>query len=146
MLCKGYKQMDYKTKKLASNLIFIKWYRTPPLNSPVVDQFTRELELILEKADQPVYFISDLRKGRIIDMRAIRRLGDLTRHKNWGGSTAFSKEPISAIFVRSFQKFSGQITSRDTMHTTPEEAFGFLEALKPGITQDLDWSDIASVS
>src|SRR5690606_15537960 len=116
---------------------------TPRPNSGVDAQFLAELQKLLDEAPKPQYFISDLRRGRITDMRSIRQLSQLTKHKNWAGSSAFSQDPITGILVQSFRTFSpGQRDANDEIQTTPADALRFLSELKPGITDGIDWDAV----
>lgn len=132
----------YKIRKLSDELVFIQWYITPALDSGIEKQFLQELQRLLDESAVPVYFISDLRRGRIVNIQALQQLGELTLHKNWAGSTAFSKDPITSLFVRSFKTFAWQTKSRNEMQATPEEALSFIASLKPGITDDVDWDAV----
>lgn len=134
--------MDYQITCLTDELVLIRWFHTPLPNSSCEDTYLAELGKLLDESPVPLYFISDLRKGRIANIRALRRLGRLTEHKNWAGSTAFSKDPITSILVRSFKTFAVSGTSRNEMQTTPEQALGFIESLKSGLTEGLDWAKI----
>jgi hypothetical protein len=131
--------VDYEIIKLTDELVFIRWLRTPGRDSRVEDQYLSELRRVLDESPVPLYFLSDLRQGRIADIRAIQKLGQLTKHKHWAGSTAFSTDPITALLVRSFRSFATKVNSRNEMQTTPEAALSFLETLKPGITEGVDW-------
>ncbi|MBI5667333.1 MAG: hypothetical protein HZC41_04935 [Chloroflexi bacterium] len=131
--------MDYKITRLTDELIFIRWYRTPTVHSGSEEQFLTELERLLNESSGPLYFISDLRRGRIANVRSIQRLGALTQHKNWAGSTAFSRDPVTSLLVRSFQLFAHSAQSKNEMQSTPEEALSFIESLKPGVTEGVDW-------
>ncbi len=134
--------MDYEITKLTDELVFIRWLQTPAPASKVVDQYLIDLRAVLDESETPMYFLSDLRQGRIADVRSIQKLGQLTKHKNWAGSTAFSSDPITALLVRSFRSFATKVNSRNEMQTTPETALSFLETLKPGITEDVDWDTV----
>lgn len=134
--------MDYIITRLNDELVFIRWYRTPAAHSGCEDQFLAELECLLNESPVPMFFISDLRKGRIANVRSIQRLGALTRHKNWAGSTAFSKDPVTSLLVRSFQMFARTAQSKNEIQTTPEEALSFIESLKPGVTNGIDWTKV----
>ena len=135
--------MDYQIIQLSDELIYIRWYRTPRLNSGVDAQFLADLQKLLDEADTPQYFISDLRRGRITDMRSIRHLSQLTKHKNWAGSSAFSQDPITGILVQSFRTFApGQRDANDEIQTTPADALKFLDQLKSGITDGIDWDAV----
>lgn len=131
--------MDYEIRRLSRNLVLIRWFVTPSKHSGIEDRFLNDLKLLLDESPAPMYFLSDLRQGRIVDIRAIQKLGQLTRHRNWAGSTAFSADPITALLLRSFKSFAVKSQSRDEMQTTPEAALAFLESLKPGITEGVDW-------
>jgi hypothetical protein len=135
--------MDYQIIRLSDELVYIRWYRTPRINSGVDAQFLADLQKLLDEATTPQYFISDLRRGRITDMRSIRMLGQLTQHKNWAGSSAFSQDPITGILVQSFRAFSpGQRDVNDEIQTTPADALRFLDQLKPGIIDGIDWDAV----
>ncbi len=135
--------MDYQIIRLSDELIYIRWQRSPRFNSGVEGQFLAELQKLLDEAEKPQYFISDLRRGRISDMRSIKQLGQLTQHKNWAGSSAFSDDPITSMLVHSFRTFSpGQLETNDEIQTVPADAIRFLEQLKPGITESIDWETV----
>lgn len=136
--------MDYKIISLSDELVFIRWYHTPPHNSTVGDHFVLEIKHLLEAAQRPLYFISDLRRGRIVSMRVIQNLAKLTEHPLWGGSTAFTGDPVTMMFVRSFKTFSTPSGTRNEIQKTPEEALSFLETLKPGITAGINWQELVS--
>ena len=131
--------MDYEITKLTDELVFIRWLRTPGRDSKIEDQYLNDLRGILDESPVPMYFLSDLRQGRIADVRAIQKLGQLTKHKHWAGSTAFSSDPITALLVRSFRSFATKVNSRNEMQDTPEAALSFLETLKPSVTENVDW-------
>lgn len=130
---------EYEFTALSDELILIKWFRSP--SSPKVEQqYLDDLKHLLDTAKKPVYFISDLRLGRIVTIRTINHLGHLTAHANWGGSTAFSRDPITKVFVGTFQRFTGEQKSRNEMFDTPEQALAFMETLKAGLTEGIDWN------
>ncbi len=126
--------------KLSDKLVLITWLKTP--DKTAEDDYLKQLGELLDQAEHPLYFISDIRKGRIIGMRSIQKLSEFTAHKNWAGSTAFSKDPVSKILLSSFKALSAKSDSRNEMHTTPEEAIGFIETLEPGVTKDIDWDTV----
>lgn len=134
--------MDYEIIKLTEELVFIRWLRTPGKDSKVEDQYLSDLRRVLDESSKPLYFLSDLRQGRIADVRAIQKLGQLTKHQHWAGSTAFSSDPITALLVRSFKSFATKVNSRNEMQDTPEAALSFLETLKPGVTENIDWDQV----
>lgn len=126
--------------RLSDRLVLITWTRTP--DKTAEEDYLKQLGELLDAAEKPTYFISDIRKGRIIGMRSIQKLSEFTAHKNWAGSTAFSKDPVSKILLNSFKALSAKSESRNEMHTTPEEAISFIESLEPGITKDIDWDKV----
>lgn len=133
---------DYEIIRLSPELVFICWHRSPGRNAGTEEKYLAEIKTLLDDAEQPLYFMSDLRKGRIIDIRVINQLVDLTRHRNWAGSTAFSQSPISKIFAGTFVRFSSTSASTNEMQDKPEEAIAFLESLKPGLTRNIDWNRV----
>jgi len=133
---------DYTITSLSEELVLIRWHRSP--GAKVEDDYLHELKRLLDAASKPQFFLSDLRRGRIIGMRSIKQLSEFTSHKNWAGSTAFSKDPISKMLVGNFRAFSSNSESRNEMHNTPEEAIAFLESLKPGLTSNINWEEAIS--
>lgn len=133
--------MSYAVSRLTPRLVMFVWLRTP-LPEEAKD-FIHTLQTILDNADEPLYFISDLRRGQIVDVRIIHQLSALTKHANWAGSTAFSQSPISKLFLGSFRKM---VTASDKNMTfdRPEDAIAFLEALCPDLTSAVDWTQILS--
>ena len=79
------------------------------------------------------------RKGRIIDVGILQKLGSLTRHANYGGGSAFSEDVISSMFVGVFSKFADAKKGSSVFYKTIDEALAYLEALKPGVTASVDW-------
>ncbi len=126
--------------RLSSKLVLITWLKTP--DNQAEEAYLHQLGEMLDQAEHPLYFISDIRKGRIIGIRAIQKLSAFTSHKSWAGSTAFSKDPVSRIMLNSFKALSAKSNSRNEMHTTPEEAINFIETLETGVTQDIDWDAV----
>lgn len=131
--------MDYKLIKISDDLVFIKWYRTPLVGADSEQQFLNDIELHLNQADRPIYFISDLRAGRIVNIDVLRRMAGLATHPNWGGGTSFSDNPLTSIFADVFARFAKRANRQDQIWYSPKEAIKFLETLKPGITEGIDW-------
>ena len=132
--------MAYHLLALNPQLIFITWERSP--HPDEAQAFINNVERWLNHAPHPLYFLSDLRQGRIVDIRIINQLSQLTKHPCWGGSTAFSQSPLSKIFVGNFQKMSRTTQDVNTFFDLPEQAIEFLETLVPGITHNIDWHAI----
>jgi len=132
--------MAYEFHHLSPELILITWIRYPTLSEE--KQFLKEHTEQLKNADLPLYFISDLRQGRVITLGTINKMSQLAKHENYGGGTAFSKDPISKIMVKSFRILSSEASEKAAMFDTVEEALSFLESLKPDITNNIDWDTI----
>jgi hypothetical protein len=66
----------------------------------------------------------------------------MTTDPNWGGSTAFLNQPTTRMLVGNFQKFARRSGSRNEKHENLEEALAFLDSLKPGLTEDIDWPEV----
>lgn len=133
----------YTLKFLSDELVFVKWYKIrKETMKPEVD-FTTELHHLLEQSPHPLYFISDLRLARIVDVGILQQLGKLTKHRQYGGGVAFSEDIISTIFVNLFSKFAADPKKGESvMYKTAEEALAHLEKLKPGLTQEIDWNAV----
>jgi hypothetical protein len=134
--------MDYEISRLSESLVYIRWLQTPSLNSASERQYLVDVTKLLDEASTPQYFVSDLRYGRIVTVTILRRLGGLTKHANWGGSTAFSSNPVTSIMVGFFSRFAHKERPQDEIWNTPEEALAYLESIQPNITADLDWNAI----
>lgn len=134
--------MFYRTLKLSDELVYIKWYATPTVGGHPESTFIDGLKMLLDSAEGGLYFISDLRFGRIMDMRIIQQLAALTKHPHWADSTAFSRSPVSAMLVSTFSMFAKQSSEHHEIWNTPEEAVAYLETLKPGIAKDIDWGHL----
>ncbi len=129
--------MAYEFHYLSPELVLITWARYPTLGEE--NQFLQEHTEQLENAEHPLYFISDLRQGRVITLGTINKMSQLAKYPNYGGGTAFSEDPISRIMVKSFRTLSREASEKTAMFDTVEEALVFLESLKPDITKDIDW-------
>lgn len=130
--------MDYEFTQLSPNLVFIRWYNNP--TSPDIErQFVEDLKNIVDRAVQPTYFFSDLRQGCISNVHTLRKMGELTRHPNWGGGAALGKKLSTDMFVNTFERLSVD-RKGDRMLYTVSSALDVLEAQKTGITKNIDWS------
>lgn len=130
---------NYTVRKLSDRLFLIAWLSSPMPNSPDLKTFPDALKDILETATQQVYFLSDLRRGQISDIRTLQQMSDLTRHPKWGGSTAFSEGATSSMLVSTFVRMSQTTGGRNKQHRELAQAIAFLESLEPGLTTDIDW-------
>jgi hypothetical protein len=135
--------MEYKISKLSEQVYFIQWLSTPKANSESEISFYNEIKGIVEKAAQPIYFITDLRRGRIANIELLRRIGaTVARHPNWGGGVSFSNNPLTTMYAEAFHRFAKFAKREDGIYATPEEAILFLESLKEGLTKDIAWDKI----
>ena len=132
--------MTYSCQYLSQNLILVTWYAYPTEDDEC--RFLAEHRQQLDAAEEPLYYISDLRQGRVISGDTLEQMSDLTKHPNYGGGTAFSSDPISRIMVSSFRRMSLEATTKTEFFDTIEEALGFLESLKVGITQNIKWNQV----
>ncbi|GAB5494079.1 MAG: hypothetical protein Phog2KO_42940 [Phototrophicaceae bacterium] len=132
--------MVYKIQNLNEQLCYIRWNRTP--NDAVCKEFMTELRDLVHNSEKGLYFISDLRKGRIVDLITIKQLSRLTEHKNWLGSVAFTINPLSNIFAGTYRNML--VTKKESNIIVPEadRAVAFLESLQEGLTIDIDWNAI----
>lgn len=102
-------------------------------------EYIDDLRMRIIASPHPLYFLSDLRQGRIVDVAILQRLGSLTRHSNYGGGSAFSEDVISSMFVGVFSKFADVQKGSSVFYKTIDQALAYLEALKPGVTTTVDW-------
>lgn len=132
--------MVYNIRSMNKRLFYITWQRTPTSNE--ARGFLKDIKQLLDSADDLIYFISDLRRGRIIDMRIIQRLSALSEHPNWGGSSAFTQDAISRIFVSNFRRMIIKDQEKNGFFDRPEQALAFLESIEPGLTSEIPWNDM----
>lgn len=130
--------MDYETRKLSDQIVFIQWHRNP--TSPDIERaFLEDLRTYLDTASQPICFFSDLRQGHITNFYTLRKLGTMTGHPNWLGSVAYGQRLATDLYVNTFERLSVQ-QKGDQMVYKLQDALNSLEALQPGITVGIDWS------
>ncbi len=130
--------MDYQIILASDQLVFIRWLREST-SMDVETQFLSEIQALLDNAEQPLYFISDLRKGRIVNVESLRELGELTKHANCGGETGFTNNPYTTQFMKLFARFAAKPQSSRNLANSPEQSIAYLESLVPGLTQGIDW-------
>jgi hypothetical protein len=129
----------YDLRQVTDELIFIKWYKTATALTHPESKYIEDLRNRLHTSPHPLYFLSDLRQGRIIDVSILQKLGSLTRHPHYGGGSAFSEDVISSMFVGIFSKFATAEKGSSVFYKRIDEALAYLEALKPGVTANVDW-------
>jgi hypothetical protein len=134
--------MYYTLKHLTPNLIFVKWFRHPDdtENRHLDMDYVKDLRTRMDAAESPLFFLSDLRQGRIENIRIVQRLALLTNHANYGGGVAFSKRDLSAnMMVGLFSRFTENDKGERVFFETLEQALARLEEMQPGVTAAVDW-------
>lgn len=129
--------MAYEIHHVSEQIILIVWTRYPSVLEE--HKFLLDHKQQLEDATQPLFYISDLRRGKIMSVSTLNEMSKLARHDNYGGGTAFSSDPLSKIMVDSFRNLTREAKERTQIFDTPEEALAFLESLSPGVTDGIDW-------
>ncbi len=127
----------YRIVILKPNLIFIQWYRTPTERSPEIKRWLEELRQLVAQAEEPLYFLSDLRAGSVNDVNALFELSILSKHRNWAMGVAFSQSISSEVYAGLFARFSPR---EKPIANSLEAALSLLETTKPGITADIEWA------
>lgn len=89
-----------------------------------------------------MYFLSDLRLGRITNVAMLQQLAKVIDHSNYGGSTAFSESLMSELFVGVFSRFADPGDAEHAFYKTLDQALGYLERIKPGLTAEIDWEGV----
>jgi hypothetical protein len=138
----GYEAMHYHILNVTDHLLYIKWYQSPSAATKPQGVFVDDLRARLDASAHPLYFLSDLREGRIADVGILQRLGRLTDHPNYGAGAAFSKDVVSNIFVEVFSKFARQEKGHSVFYDKMEDALAFLESFQPGLAHDIDWGAV----
>jgi hypothetical protein len=131
--------MYYILLNITDELLFIKWYRSPSEGTKPQEEYVDDLRARLEASEHSLYFLSDLREGRIMDVTIIQRLGRLTHHPNYGAGAAFSRDVFSNVFVGVFSRFAKPEKGEGVFFDKMEDALAYLESFKPGLAQDIDW-------
>ncbi|MBL8117829.1 MAG: hypothetical protein J0L63_05830 [Anaerolineae bacterium] len=132
-------EMFYDLRHVTDDLIFIKWYKSASEHTRPQTDFIDDLRKRLKESPVPLYFISDLRDGRIVDVSILQKLGILAQHPNYGGGAAFSEDVLSSMFVGIFSKFANSEKGTGVFYKTMPEALAYLESLKPGLVTSVDW-------
>ncbi|MFZ4827653.1 MAG: hypothetical protein ACOYLB_09860 [Phototrophicaceae bacterium] len=132
----------YTIHQLSAQLVYIKWHKNPPICNEFQNDFLSKLKALLDQAEGKLFFVSDLRAGRIHDAKFIRKLALLlTNHPQYGGSTSFAMDTISRTLVSVFT-----LTSRrgyqTEIHPNAESAFDYIESLCPSILHGVNWQAV----
>ncbi|MBL8131913.1 MAG: hypothetical protein JNL42_08650 [Anaerolineae bacterium] len=128
----------YTFSRLNDHLVMISWQRSP--RSDEAKQYITDLTRLLDDSPEPLFFISDMRKGRIMEMSIIKQLSELARHPHWAGSTAFTETSLSRMFGEDYRRMVvADKVDRNQIFREPEQALAYLETLCPGLTAGVDW-------
>jgi hypothetical protein len=135
--------VNYTITQVSPQLYFIQWRYEPTANMPEVERlFIADLRQRLEEAQHPIYYLSDLRKGRITNVKTLRELSEITQHEKWGGGTAFTQDSFSSILAKVFSTFVRYKNRNYLVWDSPEKALAYLETLQPGLTKNIDWNPL----
>lgn len=129
----------YRITCLKPNLVLIQWFESPPDRSPDVAAWINELRDMVQRAGTPIYFLSDLRAGRVTDVNALFELAIISKHKNWAAGVSFSSNISSKVYAGLFARFSQR---EQPIAGSLEAALHTLEAQHPGLTADIDWAAV----
>jgi hypothetical protein len=131
--------MSYILTTLHSNLVYIELTANP---TPIdYNDYVRQVNQILKSATEPVYFLVDFRQSITSNVSTIRRLAELTKHRNFGASIAFSSDHVRQVYANLFAALAAQGQSRN-FYQDAQAAIDALEALKPGLTTGVDWQAV----
>jgi hypothetical protein len=141
--------MSYRILWLNPCLYYVKWFEIPKPNSQIIKNYFFELNAILDSEENPVYFLSDLRKGHITNVHLLLQLAKVLSHKNYGGGAAFSSNSLASSDMSMFRYIQDMSRNTNPKHnhelfSTSEEAIAYIESLESGITKDINWDDILS--
>jgi hypothetical protein len=125
-----------------ADFLLIRWLSASAEGYQPQTDYIGQLRAYLEAAKQPIYCLSDLRHGRITNVRILQQLGKLTYHPMFGGRTAFAGDVGAEVYVGVFSHFASRPKREDTVHSSLEAALAYLEKLKAGITEGIDWSSV----
>lgn len=130
----------YTITRIKPNLMFVRWFATPLNREDVVRAYFGELRHILQTATQPIYAISDLRDGRITDVKLLYELSKVLDHPHWGGGTSFSSTLTGTLYADVYAQFADarELPATESL----ESALAALETLQPGIADGVDWERI----
>lgn len=132
--------MVYQFNFLTNNLVFIAWEKHPTIEQAL--QFLQDFEVLLNEANQPLYFISDLRRGYIQNTGLIRRLSALNQHPNYAGGTGFADDILSNSLLRLWKQFSRDEDPVSQVWPRAKDAVEYLESLQPGLTHGVEWRTV----
>jgi hypothetical protein len=129
--------MAFSFKALSANIYLITWSRFP--TGTECTAFLAQIEGIVQNADHPISFITDLRRGYIKDALILSRLSNIAQHPNFGPSTAFGGAS-SQVYAGIFRKLLVRSNRTDESWNTLAQALRYLETQREGITRGIDWN------
>lgn len=130
---------------LHPQLLLIRWYSTPAVGSPVYETFLRHLERYLFRAPAPLYVLSDLRFGCIIDETTLKQMAYLATHPNMAAGAAFSLNPTSRIYANRYARMHADASTETAIFDTAHEALDYLENKLHGISMFVDLNELLAV-
>jgi len=141
--------MSYKILLLKPKLYYIKWTEIPKPNSPLMERYLFEMNAILDSEEDPVYFLSDLREGHITNAHLLLQLARVLDHKNYAGGASFSQNDAAERDQRMLQYIqtanrNSKIKAPNKVFLTPHEALDYLDEVKPGLIEGVDWDEVLS--
>lgn len=132
----------YTIRFLIPELLLIKWHQSPMQGAIEGLVFIDVLSEILEKSKQPIYVLSDLTQGRLMDVVQIRQLAKLTHHPHYAGSVAFGGHYQTSVYGGLFATVANR---GDEICQDLAQALTRLEALKPGITATISQTELETL-
>jgi hypothetical protein len=136
--------MFYEITELKENFLYVRWSPKETPKSQPQARYIADLRSRFDAAKQPIYVLSDLRFGKITDVHLLQQLGKLTYHPNFGGGTAFTADVSAMLYVGVFLRFAAHTKREDGLHTTLAEALAYIESLKAGLTEGIDWEKVTA--
>ncbi len=134
--------MFYKMQLLKEDLLLIRWQAEALEGYKAQTDYLTDFRAYLDAATQPIYVISDLRYGKITDVRILQQLGRLTYHPNYGAGVAFSDDIGAEIYVGVFSRFAARPKREENVHSSLSKALAYLETFKAGISEGVDWEGV----
>lgn len=134
--------MFYRMQLLKDDLLLIRWQSKPMEGYKPQTEYIAELRNYLDAATQPIYVVSDLRRGKITDVHMLQQLGRLTYHRMYGGGVAFADDISAEVYVGVFSHFAARSKREREVYNSLADALAHLETLKAGISAGVDWESL----
>jgi len=104
-------------------------------------QFIEDLIAAYNEAGGIVYTLADLSGGHISDMGVIARLSAVSRHPSHGGGATFGGDYRTEMYVSLYERMAHP-GDNGVPANSLEAALMELEVRVPGITADVNWSEV----